>query len=88
MNPGPGSGAAAGRARPRASARARLALALACTLGAWVIQFGPAGQTIERKGLDLLFLLRGVLPGPDDLVVVSIDEPSFAELGADRRAHV
>ncbi|MBI3456578.1 MAG: CHASE2 domain-containing protein [Candidatus Rokubacteria bacterium] len=82
MNPGPGSGAAAGRARPRASARARLALALACTLGAWVIQFGPAGQTIERKGLDLLFLLRGVLPGPDDLVVVSIDEPSFAELGA------
>jgi signal transduction histidine kinase len=35
---------------------------------------------LELKGLDLLFLVRGPLPPPSEIVVVAIDEPSFAEI--------
>ena len=35
---------------------------------------------LELKGLDLLFLIRGPLLPPPELVIVAIDEPSFAEL--------
>ncbi len=35
---------------------------------------------LELKGLDLLFLLRGPLPPPPEIVIVAIDEPSFAEV--------
>ena len=35
---------------------------------------------LELKGLDLLFLLRGPLPSPPEIVIVAIDEPSFAEI--------
>ncbi|NJN45997.1 MAG: CHASE2 domain-containing protein, partial [Candidatus Competibacteraceae bacterium] len=34
----------------------------------------------ELKGLDLLFTLRGPLAPPQQIVVVAIDEPSFAEI--------
>jgi adenylate cyclase len=34
----------------------------------------------ELKGLDLLFLLRGPLPPPPEIVIVAVDEPSFAEI--------
>lgn len=36
---------------------------------------------LELKGLDLLFILRGVKPPSEQVVVVAVDEPSFAELG-------
>ena len=32
----------------------------------------------ELKGLDLFFILRGPLPEPANIVIVAIDEPSFA----------
>jgi adenylate cyclase len=35
---------------------------------------------LELKGLDLLFLLRGPLPPPPEIVIVAIDEPSFGEI--------
>jgi adenylate cyclase len=35
---------------------------------------------LELKGLDLLFLIRGALPPPPEIVIVAIDEPSLAEL--------
>jgi adenylate cyclase len=35
---------------------------------------------LELKGLDLLFLLRGSLPAPPEIVIVAIDEPSLAEI--------
>ena len=35
---------------------------------------------VELKGLDLLFALRGVLPAPNQIVIVAIDEPSMAEI--------
>jgi adenylate cyclase len=40
----------------------------------------PPLSFLELKGLDLLFLLRGPLPPPSEVVVVAIDEPSFAEI--------
>jgi adenylate cyclase len=56
-------------------------LGLALGLVAWIVHLGPAGGALEQRGLDLLFALRGPLPAPDDLVIVAIDEVSFAELG-------
>jgi CHASE2 domain-containing sensor protein len=35
---------------------------------------------LELKGLDLLFLIRGSLPPPPEIVIVAIDEPSLAEI--------
>jgi adenylate cyclase len=35
---------------------------------------------LELKGLDLLFLIRGALPPPPEIVIVAIDEPSLAEI--------
>lgn len=35
---------------------------------------------IELKGLDLLFVLRGVSSPPSQIVIVAIDEPSMAEI--------
>ena len=35
---------------------------------------------LELKGLDFLFFLRGSLPAPQQIVIVDIDEPSFAEI--------
>jgi len=40
----------------------------------------PPLSLLELKGLDLLFLLRGSPPPPNEIVVVAIDEPSFAEI--------
>jgi len=36
---------------------------------------------LELKGLDLLFVLRGPLPPPDNIIIVAIDEPSMAQIG-------
>lgn len=38
------------------------------------------GKTLELKGLDYLFYLRGSLPAPKDIIIVAIDEASFSEL--------
>lgn len=62
------------------SLRTQVLLGLVAGLGAWLFALGPAGRGLEQKGLDLLFLLRGALPPPEDLIVVAVDEPSFAEL--------
>lgn len=40
----------------------------------------PFFSLVELKGLDLLFALRGVLPPPNQIVIVAIDEPSMAEI--------
>lgn len=51
-------------------------------LGVTLVLAGlPLFSLLEMKGLDLLFVLRGTLPTPGNVVVVAIDEPSFAELG-------
>jgi CHASE2 domain-containing sensor protein/tRNA A-37 threonylcarbamoyl transferase component Bud32 len=40
----------------------------------------PAGAALERRGLDVLFRLRGTHPPPSDLCVVAIDRASFSAL--------
>lgn len=40
----------------------------------------PILSLLELKGLDLLFRLRGPLASPGEIVVIAIDEPSFAEI--------
>lgn len=67
-------------ARRPLSLRTQVLFGLVAGLGAWLFQFGLAGRVIDAKGLDLLFLLRGSRPVPEDLVIVAVDEPSFAEL--------
>lgn len=68
--------------RPRTgSIGARISLGLATALIAWLLHFGVLGRSLDAKGLDLLFILRGPHAIPDDAVIVAIDELSFAELG-------
>ena len=67
--------------RRRIPLRRRLILGLSFGVTIWLISLGPAGMTLERKGYDLLFALRGPLPPPDDLIIVSVDDRSFAEIG-------
>ncbi len=64
----------------RSSMRTRLILGLAGGVVVWLFQFGPAGRLLEQKGLDLLFILRGPLSTPEDLLVVAVDDLSFREL--------
>lgn len=40
----------------------------------------PLFSLLELKGLDLLFRLRGPLAPPSEIVIIAIDEPSFAEI--------
>ena len=40
----------------------------------------PLFSLLELKGLDVLFRLRGPLAPPSEIVMVAIDEPSFAEI--------
>ncbi len=41
----------------------------------------PIGELIELKGYDLFHLFRSPQKPPGDIVIVAIDEPSFAETG-------
>ena len=42
--------------------------------------FSPWGKALDNFVYDAFFLLRGSLEEPSDIVIVAIDEPSFAEL--------
>lgn len=58
------------------------ALAAAVGLGlAALICLSPWGRGADQFLYDSLFAIRGEQPGPDNIVVVAIDEPSFAALG-------
>jgi adenylate cyclase len=56
-------------------------------IGLFVFLFGlifpwtHIGQSLEWVGLDWLFIFRGALPEPQEVVIVALDEPSFAEIG-------
>jgi len=57
-----------------------LAVAAGALLGTVMLRHVGLFAVLELKGQDLLFELRGPLPAPQQVVVVAIDEPSFAEL--------
>jgi adenylate cyclase len=44
------------------------------------LSFLHLGQTVEYRGLDFCYRLRGVEPPPPELLIIGIDEPSFQEL--------
>ena len=47
-----------------------------------IINLTPVGLALEEKfGLYWLFQLRGAVPAPDNVVVISIDQPSATQLG-------
>lgn len=50
-------------------------------LAAFLISLLPVIELLELKGYDLLHLLKKTGPSAEDIVIVGIDEPSFAELG-------
>jgi adenylate cyclase len=70
-----------GREMPGISLRWLFVIGLAFGLFVFLFHLGPAGRDLENKGYDLLFRLRGPLPSPDDLIIVAVDDHSFAELG-------
>ncbi len=57
-----------------------LAVGLICGLAALVFSILPIGELVELKGYDLLHFFRRYASPPAEIVIVAIDEPSFAEL--------
>lgn len=55
-------------------------IAASAFIAALILTNLPFLFLLELKGLDLLFLLRGPLPPPPEIVIVAIDEPSFGAL--------
>ncbi|NJD69760.1 MAG: hypothetical protein C3F12_00375 [Candidatus Methylomirabilota bacterium] len=65
------------RVRPALQAALITIFAFAAML---ILAHLPPFSLLELKGLDFLFRLRGPLAPPSEIVVVAIDEPSFAEI--------
>jgi adenylate cyclase len=59
----------------------QLVVGLACGLAAMLFSLTPVAEIAELKSYDLLHILRSASPAPDGIVLVAIDESSFAELG-------
>src|SRR5574337_239242 len=67
--------------RARGMGYVEAALITACAFAAMLVLTNlPVLSLLELKGLDFLFRLRGPLTPPNEIVVVAIDEPSFAEI--------
>ena len=62
------------------SISARITLALSLTILGLGFLATPWGKTWESFSYDILFLLRGELATPNDIVVVAIDESTFDEI--------
>ena len=54
---------------------------MAVALGAAVFGITPWGSAVDRFALDALFGLRGAAAPSNKVVIVAVDEPSFAEVG-------
>ncbi|MDH3452810.1 MAG: adenylate/guanylate cyclase domain-containing protein [Gammaproteobacteria bacterium] len=69
-------------AEARRLRKLQLAAGAAMVLLALVFCLTPWGEALDGFAADTLFLLRGAEQAPDNLVIVAIDEPSFAEISA------
>ncbi len=63
------------------SVRQQLLLFALSLLAAVAILLSSAGRYAFNRTIDGLFQLRGPVTAPEDVVIVAIDEPSFAEIG-------
>lgn len=61
--------------------RKYLGFGLLCGIAAVLFSLTPAAEIAELKGYDLFHGARSFSAAPEDIVLVAIDEPSFAELG-------
>ena len=57
-----------------------LLVGLASGIAAWLFGLTPAGEFLELRGYDILHVSRIHGEPPANIVIVAIDEPSFAEL--------
>ncbi|MGE5299340.1 MAG: CHASE2 domain-containing protein [Acidobacteriota bacterium] len=57
------------------------AIGILCGFLAWGFSATGAGELLELKGYDLLHFSRNRAGAPGEIVLVAIDEPSFAEFG-------
>jgi len=55
-------------------------ISLSVVLVAILISLSPIGSAIDRFYLDSLFAFRGADDSPQDIIIVAIDEDSFAEI--------
>ncbi len=55
--------------------------AVAASFLGFLITISPLGKALDHLFYDYLFILRGSKPAPSNIVVIGIDEPSFAEMG-------
>jgi len=58
-----------------------LSIGIICGLATLIFSFLPIAELVELKGYDLLHFFRQYSAPPAEIVIVAIDEPSFAELG-------
>ncbi|WP_020186251.1 adenylate/guanylate cyclase domain-containing protein [Methylopila sp. 73B] len=72
--------ASGARSEPRRRLAVRAAVAAAVVLALALIVAGPLGWRLDAPAYDLLSTIAPPAPA-DDIVVVAIDEPSFAEIG-------
>ncbi len=71
------------RRGPGYKTRTAVLLALVPGLIGLALVYWPATAGLEKKGLDLLFLLRGTRPVPADVCVVAVDDDSYWVNGLD-----
>jgi adenylate cyclase len=60
-----------------------LALALIPGILGILLSGWPQAESFEKRGLDLLFSMRGRLPAPKDVCVVVIDDDTYSGVGRD-----
>src|SRR2546426_5537732 len=66
--------------------RAALLLALIPGTAGILLSHWPPTESLERSGLDLLFLMRGSTPTPESICIVALDDDSCQEMGLDPAA--
>ncbi len=57
------------------------AAGILCGFLAWTFSISNLGELVELKGYDLLHFSRSRAGAPEEIILVAIDEPSFAEFG-------
>ncbi len=55
-------------------------IGIICGLAAFLISLMPAAELLDLKGYDFMHIFKSYKSVPDNIVLVAIDEPSFAEI--------
>jgi adenylate cyclase len=59
----------------------KIIIGLSAGLITTIFSFFQIGELLELKGYDIFHLFKKTTHPPEDIVIVAIDEPSFAEIG-------